>query len=74
MKTRESQLRSSGNYRLRNPDKVKETCRRYAKNYYTSHTLPKHSRILRKISESIWKSHQSLSHNTLNTQKTVFQT
>ena len=34
MKTKESQLRASRNYRLRNPDKVKETCRRYAKNYY----------------------------------------
>ena len=34
MKTKESQLRASRNYRLRNPEKVKETCRRYAKNYY----------------------------------------
>ena len=34
MKTKESQLRASRNYRLRNPEKVKETCRRYAENYY----------------------------------------
>ena len=34
MKTKESQLRASRNYRLRYPDKVKETCRRYAQNYY----------------------------------------
>ena len=34
MKTKESQLRASRNYRLRNPEKVKETCRRYAQNYY----------------------------------------
>ena len=35
MKTKESQIRASRNYRLRNPEKVKESCRRYAKNYYS---------------------------------------
>lgn len=34
MKTKESQLRASRNYRLRNANKVKENCRRYAKEYY----------------------------------------
>ena len=34
MKTKESQLRASRNYRLRNYERVKETCRQYARIYY----------------------------------------
>ena len=42
-KTKESQLRASRNYRLRNTDKVKATCREYSRHYYSDHdTKEKH--------------------------------
>ena len=35
LKTKESQLRAARNYRLRNPDKVKESSRKCANKYYS---------------------------------------
>ena len=34
-KTKDSQSRASRNYRLRNPEKVKEMCRQYNRRYYS---------------------------------------
>jgi len=35
-KTKESQLKASRNYRKRNPEKVRDICKRCSRNYYSN--------------------------------------
>ena len=58
MKTKESQLRASRNYRLRNYERVKETCRQYARIYYNDpikkelHKKTKATEFVKRIKET----------------------